>query len=171
MEMMKGNITVEQYLKIFEEAKSAVLYDMDSFDMDELHNPKNPVFSVLGVTLRCRDDEDAFWVIGYDRPQLFLRFNPDLMKYMKQESRGFLEDDEPLKESARDKLYWEVTKYTKIKNTMQQMYTAYFSLNCELIDIYSRFGRNVNEKSIIQTLGCPMHSAFCLTAHGSYTTP
>lgn len=133
--MMKSNITLEQYIEIVEKAKSAALYDLDSFDIFELHNPVNPVFSVLGVQLCCRDDEDAFWVIGYDYYKLFLRFNPDLMKYIREESITLLEDDEPLKESARDKLYWEVTKYIKVNNVMCRMYVADFSLDCELLGV------------------------------------
>lgn len=109
--MMKSNIALEKYIEIVEEVKSAALYDMDSFDLFELQNPEKPVFSALGIKLRCRDDEDCYWVFGYDSYELFLRFNPDLMKYMRQQSKYLLEDDEPGKESAKDKLYWEVTKY------------------------------------------------------------
>lgn len=57
---MKSNITLEQYIEIVEKAKSAAFYDLDSFDIFELHNPDNPIFSVLGVKLQCRDDEDCF---------------------------------------------------------------------------------------------------------------
>lgn len=132
---MKSNITLEQYIEIVEKAKSAALYDLDSFDIFELHNPDNPIFSVLGVKLQCRDDEDCFWVSGYDNYELFLRFNPNLMKYIREESGDLLEDTEPMKESAKDKLYWEVTKYTKIDNAMCRMYDAYFSLDCELLGV------------------------------------
>lgn len=57
-----------------------------SFDIFELHNPDNPIFSVLGVKLCCRDDKDCFWVSGYDNYELFLRFNPNLMEYIREES-------------------------------------------------------------------------------------
>ncbi len=133
--MMKNNITLEQYIEIVEKAKSAALYDMDSFDIFELHDPDKPVFSALGVKLCCRDDEDCFWVIEYDNYQLFLRFKPDLMNYIRKESKSLLEDDEPSGESAKDRLYWEVTKYTKIGDNMCRMYEAYFSLNCELLGV------------------------------------
>ena len=132
---MKGNITLKQYIEIVEEVKSAALYDMDSFDMSELHDPENPVFSTLGVKLRCRDNEDCFWVLGYDNYELFLRFNPNLIKYIREQSKYLLEDNEPSKESAKDKLYWEVTKYTKVNNAMCRMYDAYFSLECELLGV------------------------------------
>ena len=132
---MKSNITLEQYIEIVEKAKSAAFYDLDSFDIFELHNPDNPIFSVLGVKLQCRDDEDCFWVSGYDNYELFLRFNPNLMKYIREESSGLLEDDEPMKESVKHKLYWEITKYTKVDNVMCRMYDAYFSLDCELLGI------------------------------------
>lgn len=133
--MMNSNITLEQYIEIVEDTKSAVIYDMDSFDLFELHNPEKPVFSALGVKLCCRDDEDAPWVIGYDNYELFLRFNPNLMKYIREQSKYLLEDDESGKESAKDKLYWEVTKYTKVNSVMCRMYDAYFSLGCELLGV------------------------------------
>lgn len=133
--MMNSNITLEQYIRIVEDTKSAALYNMDSFDLFELHHPEKPVFSVLGVKLKCRDDEDTPWVLGYDSYELFLRFNPNLMKYIREQSKNLLEDDEPSKESAKDKLYWEVTKYTKVSNTMCRMYDAYFSLGCELLGV------------------------------------
>ncbi len=135
LKLMNRNITLEQYVEIVEKAKSAALYDMDSLDMDELHNPGRPMFSVLGVKLRCRDDEDCSWVSAYDCYELFLRFNPTLIKYIREQSRYLLEDDEPGKESARDKLYWEVTKYTNVNSTMNRMYEAYFSLDCELLGV------------------------------------
>lgn len=147
--MMNSNITLEQYVKIVEDAKSAVLYDMDSFDMFELYNPEKPVFSVLGVKLKCRDDEDAFWVLGYDSYELFLRFNPNLMKYIRTQSKYLLEDDKPSKESAKDKLYWEVTKYTKVSNTMCRMYDAYFSLGCELLGVSWHCGLEPSQEKFV----------------------
>lgn len=133
---MKGNIILEQYIEIVENAKSAALFDMDSFDIYELHNPDKPIFSALGVKLRCRDDEDCSWVFGYDSYELFLRFNPNLLKYIREQSKSLLEDDESSRESTKDKLYWEVTKYIKVSNTMCKMYYAYFSLECELLGVY-----------------------------------
>lgn len=133
--MMKSNITLAQYIEIVGKTKEAALFDLDSFDIYELHDPINPVFSVLGVKLCCRDDKDASWVIGYDDYKLFLRFNPDLMRYIRTQSRYLLEDDEPDKESAKDRLYWEVTKYTKVNNIMCRMYEVDFSLQCELLGV------------------------------------
>ena len=40
---MNINITLEQYIEIVKDTKSAALYDMDSFDLFELHNPEKPV--------------------------------------------------------------------------------------------------------------------------------
>lgn len=86
--MWNSNITLEQYIEIVEKAKSAALYDMDCFDMFELHNPNKTVFSLLGVQLFCRDDEDCSWVLGHNDYELFLRFNPNLMRYIRKESIG-----------------------------------------------------------------------------------
>lgn len=134
--MMKDNITLEQYKEIVENAKATALSDLNSSDALELQDSEEPAFSALTVKLRCRDDEDSSWVIGYDIHTLFLRFEPDLMEYIREESTDLLENDEPDKESARDRLYWEVTKYAKIKNVMCKMYDAYFSLSCELLGVH-----------------------------------
>lgn len=132
---MKGSITLKQYIEIVEKARSAALYDLDSFDIFGSHDPNNPIFSVLGVKLCCRDDEDCFWVSGYDDYKLFLRFNPNLMHYIRERSSDLLEDDEPMKESAKDRLYWEVTKYTKVDDIMCRIYDVYFSLDCKLLGV------------------------------------
>ena len=133
--MWNSNITLEQYIEIVEKAKSAALYDMDCFDMFELHNPNKTVFSLLGVQLFCRDDEDCSWVLGHNDYELFLRFNPNLMRYIRKESISLLKDEEPGKESAKDRLYWKVTKYKKVRNVMCKMYHAYFSLDCQLVAV------------------------------------
>ena len=133
---MIQNITLEEYLALFEQMKQAALYDMDNSPEKENRSGDKQIFSFLGVSFRYRDDEDCLYAdcssMGY---QPFTRFHPHLWEYLKEESERFLEDQEFFEEPVEDKFYWEVTKYIQLDDQIFEQYEVTFSLKQEMLSV------------------------------------
>ena len=133
---MTQNISLEEYLALLERMKQAALCDMDTFPEKENRSGDERVFSFLGVRFRYRDDEDCLYAdcssMGY---QPFTRFHPHLWEYMKEESEGFLEDQDLFEEPMEDKFYWEVTKYIQLDERIYEQYEVTFSLKLEMLSV------------------------------------
>ena len=133
---MIQNITLEEYLALFEQMKQAALYDMDNFPEKENRSGDKKIISFLGVSFRYRDDEDCLYAdcssMGY---QPFTRFHPHLWEYLKEESERFLEDQEFFEEPVEDKFYWEVTKYIQLDDRIYKQYEVTFSLKLKMLSV------------------------------------
>lgn len=136
LSIMTQNISLEEYLALLERMKQAALCDMDTFPEKENRSGDERVFSFLGVRFRYRDDEDCLYAdcssMGY---QTFTRFHPHLWEYMKEESEGFLEDQDLFEEPMEDKFYWEVTKYIQLDERIYEQYEVTFSLKLEMLSV------------------------------------
>ncbi|MBS5400179.1 MAG: hypothetical protein KHY08_13950 [Lachnospiraceae bacterium] len=136
LSIMTQNISLEEYLALLERMKQAALCDMDTFPEKENRSGDERVFSFLGVRFRYRDDEDCLYAdcssMGY---QPFTRFHPHLWEYMKEESEGFLEDQDLFEEPMEDKFYWEVTKYIQLDERIYEQYEVTFSLKLEMLSV------------------------------------
>ena len=136
LSIMTQNISLEEYLALLERMKQAALCDMDTFPEKENRSGDERVFSFLGIRFRYRDDEDCLYAdcssMGY---QPFTRFHPHLWEYMKEESEGFLEDQDLFEEPMEDKFYWEVTKYIQLDERIYEQYEVTFSLKLEMLSV------------------------------------
>ena len=136
LSIMTQNISLEEYLALLERMKQAALCDMDTFPEKENRSGDERVFSFLGIRFRYRDDEDCLYAdcssMGY---QPFTRFHPHLWEYMKEESEGFLEDQDLFEERMEDKFYWEVTKYIQLDERIYEQYEVTFSLKLEMLSV------------------------------------
>lgn len=136
LSIMTQNISLEEYLALLERMKQAALCDMDTFPEKENRSGDERVFSFLGVRFRYRDDEDCLYAdcssMGY---QPFTRFHPHLWEYMKEESEGFLEDQDLFEEPMEDKFYWEVTKYIQLDGHIYEQYKVTLSLKLKILSV------------------------------------
>ena len=136
LSIMTQNISLEEYLALLERMKQAALCDMDTFPEKENRSGDERVFSFLGVRFRYRDDEDCLYAdCSSMRYQPFTRFHPHLWEYMKEESEGFLEDQDLFEEPMEDKFYWEVTKYIQLDERIYEQYEVTFSLKLEMLSV------------------------------------
>ena len=115
-DVSKTNITLEEYLKLLKQMKSAALNDMDTFPDNEMKSTGSQNMSALGLSLRYRDDEDCLYADCSMEHQLFTRLHPYLWEEMKEESNDILKDQNLFQEPAENKFYWEVIKYLQIQD-------------------------------------------------------
>lgn len=133
---MTQNISLEEYLTLLEQMKQAAFCDMDNFPKKEERSGDEHIFSFLGVRFRYRDDEDCLYAdcssMGY-RP--FTRLHPYLWRYLKEESKSFLEDQNLFEEPMEDKFYWKITKYIQLDDRIYEQYEVTFSLRLEMLSV------------------------------------
>ena len=84
-DVSKTNITLEEYLKLLKQMKSAALNDMDTFPDNEMKSTGSQNMSALGLSLRYRDDEDCLYADCSMEHQLYTRLHPYVREEMKEE--------------------------------------------------------------------------------------
>ena len=134
-DVSKTNITLEEYLKLLKQMKSAALNDMDTFPDNEMKSTGSQNMSALGLSLRYRDDEDCLYADCSMEHQLFTRLHPYLWEEMKEESNDILKDQDLFQEPAENKFYWEVIKYLQIQDKIYIQYKAAFSLKGKILSV------------------------------------
>lgn len=134
--LLKGipNITLDEYIKIFEQVKSAALKDMEILSKEE-QKSEEICQAILGLKLCYRDDEDCLYADSYMNYQLFIKFYPYLWEYITEESKSILDDNDMFDEPMKDKFYWEIIRYIQIHDKMYEQYTMHFSLQGDLISV------------------------------------
>lgn len=138
--MRRQNISAAQYREEIKKFYDAVLEELSTFHEREQLHPEIPMRSFVGAELCCRDDEDAYWVIG-ECDRIFKSYDPEFKEYMKDEYEFLTVNDS----ESINKFYWEVTLYTEVDRQIIPLYHVDFSLVGEVMDVYA-FAKPAFEK-------------------------
>ena len=135
--MLRGqpNITTEEYLQLVKQLKKAALRDMESFPENEYIINGHGKNSLLGVKLKYRDDEDCLYADSSFEYQLFSRFSPYLMNYIRDGAEQIFGDADLFEEPVTNKFYWSISKFIQIQGRLYEQYRMLLSLTGNIIGV------------------------------------